>query len=935
MSKIPIAQNTFSSGEWAPSLYARTDLSKYSSACKLLLNWILHPHGGASTRPGTYYVAATKTGTKISVLIPFQFSVTQNYVLEFGDLYMRVIKDYDYVYETGTITGITKANPGVVTCTAHPFAAGDVIYITGVAGMTQLNGNYYKVGASPGVNDFHLHTLADANLDTSGYTTYTSGGTATSPYEIVTPYAEADLQRLKVGFSQTADTMFLCHPTYQMRTLVRVAESNWTLATVSVGATQTAPTLVTCAISTGTSNAYVVTAVSAEGEESVPSAEALADAATTFGDTLIWRTPSGASFHRIYRDSLNATGFYGFVADIALKTNEGVAKAITGISKANPGVVTCATHGFAAGDFIYITGAGGMIEVNNAYYRVGATPGTNDFHLHNVTTDANVDTTAFTTYTSGGTVEKCGSWVTQNITPDLESMPPVALDPFAGAGNYPGCCAFYEQRFVTARPNNAPDTIFGSQIGRYKNFNTSHEIRDDDSWEFTLNSQKMNEIIWLLPLESLLIGSAGEEWKMNSGSQADTITNTSVSAKKQSAYGSATMPPLVVGNVVLFLQYGARVIREMSYSLEQDAYIGRDLTILATHLFRNRTVIDWCYQRNPDSTIWCVRDDGVLLGLTYLREQEVWGWHRHTTDGQYESVCTIPDGAGNDRLYAVVCRTINGETVRHIECFAERDVSEIKDAWFVDDGISYGWGATECHAISGISKANPCVVTTVTHHGFTDGDYVDIDDVVGMTEVNTHRYRVDATGDHTFHLHDEEGNANVNSSAYTTYVSGGYVRKCATTFSGANHLEGKTVSVLANGSVVAGLTVTAGAITLPTRASRIIVGLPHTCDMETLSLVAQGPNMTTADRIRRIVSAMVSLENTRALWIGPDESNLVELQLRTNEACGDPTRLFTGEKTITLKPGAQFGSRIFARVTEPLPATVLSFIARLEVGGEA
>jgi len=230
MARVAVQLTNFTGGELSPRLDGRNDLAKYASGCKTLQNMIVYPHGSAARRPGTTFVAEVKTSSAFTRLIPFEFSTTQTYILEFGDLYIRFYKDSGAILEANkTITGITQANPGVVTSASHGFSNGDTVVISGVVGMTQVNGKRFTV-ASVATNTFQLKDIDGANVNTTSYTAYSSGGIANRVYTLTTTYLTADLPQLK--FAQSADVMYICHPDYSVKKLSRTGHTSWTITEV-------------------------------------------------------------------------------------------------------------------------------------------------------------------------------------------------------------------------------------------------------------------------------------------------------------------------------------------------------------------------------------------------------------------------------------------------------------------------------------------------------------------------------------------------------------------------------------------------------------------------------------------------------------------------------------------------------------------------------
>lgn len=230
MARVAVQLTNFTGGELSPRLDGRNDLAKYASGCKTLQNMIVYPHGSAARRSGTSFVAEVENSAEKTRLIPFEFSTTQTYIMEFGNEYIRFYKDDGAILEANkTITGITQANPGVVSITAHGYSNGDTVVISGVVGMTQVNGKRFKV-ANVNTDDFELQDIDGVDVDTTSFTAYASGGIANRVYQIPTTYLTEDLFQIK--YAQSADVMYLCHPEYSVKKLSRTGHTSWTIAEV-------------------------------------------------------------------------------------------------------------------------------------------------------------------------------------------------------------------------------------------------------------------------------------------------------------------------------------------------------------------------------------------------------------------------------------------------------------------------------------------------------------------------------------------------------------------------------------------------------------------------------------------------------------------------------------------------------------------------------
>jgi hypothetical protein len=270
---------------------------------------------------------------------------------------------------------------------------------------------------------------------------------------------------------------------------------------------------------------------------------------------------------------------------------------------------------------------------------------------------------------------------------------------------YPGAVALFEQRLCLAGSTEYPQTVWGSVSAAYENFALGSN--DDDAFEFSFAANQVNIIKWLEAAKVLFCGTTGGEWRLGATTLNDPLTPSNVNLVRETSYGTADIQPVSSNHVILFVQRLARKIREISYNFDIDGFIANDLTILSDHLPKDGDGIKSVfYQPEPNSIIWAVRNDGVLLGLTYHRDHEVIGWHRHVlggTDVEVESGAVIPSADEAEyEVWLSVKRTVNSSTVRYIERIKPIfDGDVLEDAFFVDSGMTYDGAAAT--SISGLS----------------------------------------------------------------------------------------------------------------------------------------------------------------------------------------------------------------------------------------
>lgn len=234
---------------------------------------------------------------------------------------------------------------------------------------------------------------------------------------------------------------------------------------------------------------------------------------------------------------------------------------------------------------------------------------------------------------------------------------------------YPRCAAFFQDRLCFGGCRKYPQRLWMSRSGDYENFGIDKEsgtVTDDSAITADLLSRQSYSICHMDVGNDLVVFTDGNTWTVAGG---ETVKPTNITPRNQENYGCSNVPPLRIGNRIVYVQRRGSIVRDTGYSYQSDGYIGNDLTLLAKHLVRGRNVVSAAYAQEPDSLLYFVTDDGLMLCLTYVADQKVYAWSHFVTDGKYKAVCAENHG-NNDRIYAVVERRINGKSVRYLEYFA-------------------------------------------------------------------------------------------------------------------------------------------------------------------------------------------------------------------------------------------------------------------------
>lgn len=741
-------QPAFSAGELAPGLWARSDLAKYQSGLKVAKNIFVHAHGGASNRAGLEFIGRTRAGAKAN-LIPFVYDAetNQTYNLEFSDKKIRFYRAGSPILEPAkAISAISIASPGVFNSAAHGFSDGDEVFIAGIAGPSDLN-NRNAIVRTVTTNTFTLQTILGTVISTVGMPEYAGGGTVRRLYEVTTPYEQQHVSQLV--FAQENDVMYITHSSYAPRKLSRLADNNWALSVPTLAPAMAPPTGLdgTAFFKRQSGNKsnflYRVTAVSSSNAESAASSDVFIAVQYENEDgrrvRLTWNAVSGADSYRVYRTN----GDIGILADtpntsVELDQTQYVGDGTAYPTIADPGAPATPTGlsiSIVFGEVLKYKVAAISDDTGEESKPSAAFSLRNDMSFagnRNILVwNAVAGAGSYVIYRQDngrygylGTSDST-TFTDENITADLSSGPQKGSNPFASVNKYPAAVTFFEQRLAMGGTIENPAGVWLGQSANYENFGSSEPIKASDAITFRIRSKERNQVRALSEMRGLGVFSSAGEFVVSGGSE-DFLTPSNINVKKQGNRGSSNMvQPINVGDVTLFAQARGCVVRDFSYEFANDSFVGRDLTVMARHLFnKGRKIVSWAYSQSPHSIVWAILDNGQCVSLTYMREHEVWAWTRHETAGLFEAVNVVPEDE-EDAVYFIVKRRVQGTDQRFIERLHTRLITNATDGFFVDSGLTYSGSpqttVTGLHHLEGetvVACADGNVFTNLT---VTDG----------------------------------------------------------------------------------------------------------------------------------------------------------------------------------------------------------------------
>ena len=639
-----------------------------------------------------------------------------------------------------------------------------------------------------------------------------SGATA---YEIATPYAATELGDIQVA--QSADTMYITHPSYKTRKLTRSGHTSWTLVE--------APFVWEPFLDTNTTTTTIT-----------PSAVTGSGVTLTSSTSGVFSSGHVGSFWAIKGNR---------------KTEDSLASVTSGTAETieDGESLICSLNGTWVGILIlqrsYDEGTTWLdyaaYTVNTAFEIVGLdetiqyrwnmsayTSGTAVVALSKPDSPGYLEVTAYTSTTvlTGTVIEEL---------PSTDATIKWAEGAWSEVQGYPQAITFFEQRLVFAGTTGRPQRVWASESGDFESFKGG--TNDSDAWNFTIASNEVNTIEWILSGEKLFLGSAGGIWVV--GSSGGAVTATNIEVNQQTIEGTTSIQPIKIGKSVIYIQDKGKKVLAMTYSFEKDAYQAVEISKVAEHLFADG-ITAMAYQAQPEPYIWWVVG-GNLVSCAYDQLNKVNAYTYHEITGTVESIAVIP-GDDRDELWMIANRTINSGTTRYVEQFQTSDWGDVEDSIFMDSALTYSGAAT-------------------------------------------------------------------------------------TTLSGFSHLEGETVSILADGSAHPTAVVTSGLVTLERSATKAQVGLGYLSWIKTLRLESGAQAGTSQSKRKNIFKVNARFHKTLGAKLGYSLSKLDPFLFRdADDPMDSAPPLFSGDKELPFNQGSNRDGQMYIVQEQPLPFSILAIM---------
>lgn len=490
---------------------------------------------------------------------------------------------------------------------------------------------------------------------------------------------------------------------------------------------------------------------------------------------------------------------------------------------------------------------------------------------------------------------------------------------------YPACIGLLDGRLYYGRTPNSPRNIYGSRPYAYEDFTPAvdNEANGAVNIELATNSSgDGSDIRWIVGTNYLLVGTYGSEFVVKGSGDSGIDAATAPSARARSNWGVESIQPITIDSTIHFVQRTGKKVRQFMYDYYLDSYKAVDVSLFSEHLFSESPIVSIAYQKNPDSILWCLREDGKMAGLTLEANQQVQAWSLLEFDGVVESIETIPSYNGlYDETYMIVRREINGQSVRHIERVQDIITPEIQTlCWYVRDGLSYSaFTATSENGLT-LSDTSGNIIMTAEKDVFNAG-------MIGKrVRMIDDAYNILGEAEITGVVSEKQIKAVTKKDFPSLEIAGGCWGISVVDISGLNHLEGKSVQILADGAVQSERTVKNGAIRLELDAFYIIAGLGYKSYIRTMPFEAGSQNGTAVGKRKRVNELSLRVWRTSGCCVGFDSDHMQKVKYRDPATpMGLPQPLFTGViPNIKYNQGWTWDASVTVEQSEPLPMNILA-----------
>lgn len=922
-----LIQYAFVAGEISPKLLGRTDLEKYDLGVSLAHNWFVDYRGGLSTRPGQIFCEYVKQGELDVRLFPFQFAPDEanNYIIMLGHNYARFVQDGGYVLE-GVKPGSTTSGERWVSIAGHGYAVGDWVKLDNAGNNTgrtlvvsAVDTNQVQFTSLPE----NLAWVPEETRSVSFYRVYT----------ITTPWPSSAVYKLHT--SQVRDLVRVTHASYPIYNLRRYDHTDWRIEQEDLDNLFPRPSNLegTGARSGTDTYLFAVTAVFAGDEESLPAYNVTSgfnsisdEQRSDYRTTYTWAGVPGARYYRLYRGNLNIAtkidlgGTVGYLSkSIANRITE--LNGVPDFTRTPP----IGRNPFSRGRIEHVSVLTAGTGYTNDSVVTATGGGGSGFVAYPVVSDGRLEGIRIISQGRGYTAS-----VTISVTEGTGATFEVELGKITGT--YPTVSGRFQQRQIYAATLNDPMTVWASRPSLYDNFDESEAVVDSDPYEFDLDSEQVAPIKHMVATRGgLLLMTQAGIWQLSGGNDT-AVTPTNALASPHTYTGISDLAPIRIDTDIIYVDGKGAAVKMLTFNEYARVYSSEDISLLSNHFFSlENQLTSWTFAEAPFRTIWGTRMDGSMLALAVVKEQKVFAWTQHHTYGYYRNIEGIQEGE-RDSVYMLVDRFLLGRWIKVLELQAPRSSVHVEDAWAVDCGLklegAYQTVTLQVQEFTGTSimATASAAVFNSDHVGWVirgGGGKMVIKSYLSSTQVI-----VDIKSDIDNRLPED-----LQLQRPSPFLAGEWtLDKPVSTLGGLWHLEGATVSILADGNVMPPAVVTNGVVNIGAKVTRCIIGFGYRCVAKTLPPTAT--DAVIEHRRKSVPKTAFRVNETRGIKAGASMDTLYETRTRTNEAYGTPVELFDGFQELVISGRYDPDAPVYYVQDNPLPATILTVVKAVEVGDD-